>query len=182
MPEIRMSTAGMKLLYAFETEAGTRPTTGWKEVPEVTEMPETSAAPETIDATPLSSTKFRIYVPGLIDLGGALSYTANFSQDLLDLWNDTIVPDYEKNIAENKATWFCVYIPGFDDALYYTGVPTKIGGPAASVGEVLRITLPITPSNEPDWFEKPTEIATAMAAEPLRVNTTSKKNANDVEV
>lgn len=155
---VRQSTAGIRFLYAVETSEGERPTEGYADIIEVTETPETSAAPETIDATPLSATKFRIYVPALMDLGGALSYTANFSQKLLELWNETLVPAYETGIKSGKATWFCTYIPGFDDALYYTGEPTKIGGPGATVGDVLRITLPVTPSNEPEWFPKPTDI------------------------
>lgn len=184
MAEIRMSTAGIRFLYAVEETAGTRPTTGYTDIQEVTEIPETSAAPETIDATPLSSTKYRIYVPGLIDMGGALSYTANFSQVLLDQWNDTIVPAYETGIAANKNMWFCTYIPGFEDALYFTGVPTKIGGPAATVGDVLRITLPVTPSNEPDWYPAPTDIKTMNIAADGRVavapvSTTSKRSSNN---
>lgn len=156
MAEMRLSTAGITLNYAVEQTAGTRPTTGYQEIPEITEIPETSAAPSTLDATPLSSTKYRIYVPGLIDLGGVLSYTANFSQSLLELWNETLVPLYETSIADGKAMWFCTVIPGFEDALYFTAVPTKIGGPGASVDSVLQITLPITPSNEPDWYPAPT--------------------------
>lgn len=184
--EIRLSTAGIRFLYAVETEAGKRPTSGYKDIEEVTEIPETSASPETIDATPLSSTRFRIYVSGLIDLGGALSYTANFSQPLLTAWNKTLVPLYESSIAEGKNMWFCTYIPGFDDSLYYTGVPTRIGGPGATVGEVLRITLPITPSNEPDWYEAPTDIDTlSISADGLRVVAaakTAKKTEDEVSV
>lgn len=157
--EIRMSTAGIRMLYAVEKEAGVMPTEGLQDIPEITDMPETSASPETIDATPLSATKFRIYVTGLIDLGGALSYTANFSQQELNIWNKTIVPAYEEGIKDGKNMWFFVDIPGFEDVFAYTGVPTKIGGPAAGVGDVLRITLPITPSNEPDWYTKPESLS-----------------------
>ena len=176
MAEIRMSTAGMKLLYAVETEAGVRPTTGYKEVPEVTEMPEISSDPETLDATPLSATRYRIYIPSLIDLGGALSYTANFSQEELNVWNKTIVPAYEAAIKDGKNVWFCIYIPGFEDAVYYTAQPTKIGAPGATVGEVLRINLPLTPSNEPDWYPIPTDISEMSVSSASQVRVTAKKN------
>ena len=85
MAAIRLSTAGIKFYYAVEETAGTRPTSGYTEIPELTEIPETSTSPGTIDATPLSATRFKIYVADLIDLGGALSYTANFSQAELTL-------------------------------------------------------------------------------------------------
>lgn len=182
MAAIRMSTAGIKMFYAVEETAGTRPTTGYKEIPEITEIPELSAAPETIDATPLSSTTYRIYVPGLIDLGGALSFTANFSQTELTLWNKTIVPAYQEAIKEDKAMWFCVVIPGFDDSLYFTGEPTKIGMPGASVGDVFRATLPITPSNEPDWYAAPTDLAAeSLSGSPVGV-AASKSKSGVVEV
>ena len=157
MAEIRLSTAGITFNYCVETTAGERPTSGYTEIPEVKEIPEMTVSPETIEATPLSATKYKIYVPGLMDLGGALSFLANFSQPELDLWNKTLVPAYEKGIADGKATWFCVLIPGFDDAFYFTGVPTKIGMPTAGVNAVLEVNLPITPSNEPDWYERPTD-------------------------
>lgn len=153
MAESRISTAGIKLLYAVG--GSTRPVTGYKEIPETTDMPATSAPPETVDATPLSAKKFRIPIPTLIDIGGSLAYTANFSQTELNIWNNEIVQEYKKAVLSGNNMWFCIVIPGFSDALYYTGIPTKIGGPAASVGEVLRITLPITPSNEPDWYPVP---------------------------
>jgi len=161
MAEVRMSTAGITVNYAVEETAGVRPTTGYQEIIEITEIPETSSTPETYDATPLSSKKYHIYVPGLIDLGGALAYTANFSQTLLELWNKTLVPAYEEAAEAGKSMWFCIVIPGFTDALYYTGTPTKIGAPGASVASVLQITLPITPTNEPDWYAAPTVAAGA---------------------
>lgn len=160
MAAIRMSTAGIKMYYAVDEESAATPDkiTGWEEIPEVTEIPEMSTAPETLDATPLSSTTYRIYVPGLIDLGGALSFTANMSQSLLTKWNTDIVGAYNTNIKDDKAMWFCVVIPGFTDCMMFSGQPTKIGMPGAAVGEVFQVTLPITPSNEPDWYTLPTEL------------------------
>lgn len=175
MAEIRLSTAGITFNYAVETTAGERPTSGYTEIPEVTEIPEMSPTPETIEATPLSATKYKIYVPGLMDLGGALTFTANMSQKEKDIWNDTIVPAYETAIAEGKAMWFCVIIPGMDDAFYFTGVPTKFGFSGATVNSVLQVNLPVTPSNEPDWYEKPTEDSGASYS-------ASRKTGQDIEV
>ncbi len=158
MAAIRMSTAGIKMYYAVEAQKGEQPTEGFQQIPEITEIPEMSSAPETLDATPLESEMYRIYVPALIDLGGALSFTANMSQSLLTLWNETIYTAYTTGIAGEKEMWFCVVIPGFEKCMMFTGQPTKIGMPGASVGEVFQVTLPITPTNEPDWYDVPTEL------------------------
>lgn len=159
MAEIRLSTAGVTMNYAVEKTAGTRPTSGYAEVSEVTETPEMNVTPGQIDVTPLSAKEYKIYIPDLKDMGGVLSFTANFSQTELDLWNKTIVSAYETGIAEGKNTWFCIVIPDMEDAFYFTGIPSKIGLPAMSVGAALQVGLPITPSNEPDWYAKPTDIA-----------------------
>lgn len=162
MAEIRLSTAGIHLLYAVETTAGQRPTTGYIDIPEITEIPETSAAPENIDVTPLSATKNRIYIPGLMDTGGTLSIMANFSQQQINNWNKTLVPAYEEAIKDNRRTWFCMYIPGCDDSLYYTAIPTRFAGPGATVNSALQIALPLTPSTEFEWLPAPTDIETSI--------------------
>lgn len=156
MPEIRLSTAGIKMYYVVESTAGTRPTSGWTEVPEVTEMPEVSSNPETYQATPLSATTNHVYVDGLIDPGGALGFTANFSQTELTLWNTTICGAYATAAAAGKSMWFCVIIPGFTDAFFMEGKPTKIGLPNIGVGQVLRCTLSIIPVGQMEWATAPT--------------------------
>lgn len=158
MAEIRLSTAGIKMYYAVESTAGTRPTalSAYTEIPEITEIPEFSSEPETIDVTPLSATKYRIKIPGLIDLGDVMSFTANFSQTELEFWNETLIGAYEAGIAADKATWFCIVIPDFDDAFYFTGQPTSISFPNATVGSGLTVSLPLTPTNEPAWYPAPT--------------------------
>lgn len=167
--KIRLSTAGAKVLYAFEAVAGQRPTEGYTEIVEVTETPDINPTPELLDATPLSATKYRIKIPGLVDLGESFGFTCNFSQPQLTAWNETLVGGYETNIQKGMATWFCIYIPDFTDAFYFTGQPLKIGAPAMSVGSVLQTTLPVVPSNEPDWDTAPSDIKTVRALSGMRV-------------
>lgn len=181
MAEIRLTTAGITLNYAVEATAGTRPTTGYKEIPEITEIPDMSPTPGTIDMTPLNATKYKVYKPDLMDLGGTLSFTANLSQPLKDMWNDEIVGAYETSIATGKAMWFCVIIPDMEDAVYFTGEPSKFGMPGAGVSAGLQVGLPLTPSNEPDWFEKPTVTAPSMMSAPVG-ETVMNKSTKNVEV
>ena len=157
MAEIRISTAGIKLYYGVEATAGTRPTAAadYTEIPEIVSIPALNETPNTLDATPLSQTINHVYIDALNDPGGAISLTANFSQTILTLWNDTICGAYETGIASNKNMWFCAVIPGFTQAFYMQGKPTPIGLPSAEVDSVLRCTLPVIPTGDMDWYAKP---------------------------
>lgn len=151
----RLSTAGMRLMYAVETAAGTRPTTGYKAVPEIKSMPSFNPSPNTIDSTTLEETEYMTYVPGLKDLGGALEYGANLTNNLIDFW-ETVMTDYETAVTANKAMWWAVVHPDLDDATYFTGAPSPIGINEASVGGMAETTLYITPASAPILAPKPT--------------------------
>ena len=150
-----VSTAGMILAYAVEETAGTRPTTGYLEVPEVKSMPSFNPAPNNIDSTTLKETEYMTYVKGLKDLGGSLEYTANLTDDLMDFWTD-LLEAKETAVAENKAIWFAVVHPDLKYATFYTGDPSPIGFNEASVGAMAETTLYITPNTAPVLAEKPT--------------------------
>lgn len=156
----RVSTAGMLLLYAVETTAGTRPTTGYKAVPEIKSMPSFNPAPSTIDATTLEETEFMVYVQGLKDLGGALEYGANLTDDLDTFW-EQVMEDFDTAQASDKAMWWCVYHPKLTKATYFTGEPADIGINEASVGAMAETTLYITPTGAPVRATKPTLTSTS---------------------
>jgi len=52
----RFSTAGMRLYYATESSAGSRPTSGLQKIPEIKSIPNFNPAPETIQSTTLEDT------------------------------------------------------------------------------------------------------------------------------
>lgn len=151
----RVSTAGMLLLYAVEETAGTRPTTGYKAVPEVKTMPSFNPAPSTIDSTTLEETEFTTYVQGLKDLGGALEYGANLTDSLDTFW-DQVMDDFDTAQAAGKSMWWCVYHPKLANATYFPGEPAEIGINEASVGAMAETTLYITPTGAPVRDTKPT--------------------------
>lgn len=153
----RVSTAGMTLQYAVETEKGQRPTTGYTKVPEVKSMPSFNPSPNTIDSTTLEETEYMTYVQGLKDLGGALEYGANLTDDLMDFW-DSLLEAYETAAGEGKATWFAVVHPKLKNATYYVGTPAPIGFNEAEVGSMAETTLYITPNSAPVLAAKPTEV------------------------
>lgn len=150
----RLSTAGMTLQYAVETEKGTRPTTGYTTVPEVKSMPSFNPSPNTIDSTTLAETEYMTYVQGLKDLGGALEYGANLTEDLITAW-DALVEAYDAAVKEGKQVWFAVVHPQLTNATYFVGEPAPIGLNEASVDSMLETTLYITPNTAPIMAAKP---------------------------
>ena len=151
----RLSTAGMSLMYAVETTKGTRPTTGYKVIPEIKTMPSFNPAPNPIDSTTLAETEYMTYVKGLKDLGGALEYGANLTEDLIEFW-DELLDAYDTASAAGLSVWFAVVHPKLTKATFYVGEPAPIGFNEASVGSMAETTLYITPNSAPIMEAKPT--------------------------
>jgi len=155
---INLSAAGVSVNYAIEATAGVRPTTNYERLVGIKETPELNPEPSSLDATTLDETEYKVYVQGLKDIGGALSFLANFTQVLVDQW-DELMSEYEAAEAAGKAVWFAIIIPGIDEACFFTGTPSALGMPAASVDAILETNLYITPTNAPAWETKPTVIS-----------------------
>lgn len=154
----RLSTAGMTVQYAVETVAGTRPTTGYKVIPEVKTMPSLNPNPNTIQSTTLQETEYHTYVKGLKDLGGALEYGANLTDDLITFW-EAMLEEYETAVAAGKSMWFAVVHPKLEKAVFFKGEPSPIGLNEADVDSMYETTLYITPNSAPEWGPAPTAAA-----------------------
>lgn len=151
---INLSTAGVKLKYAVEATAGTRPTSGYTALTGAKTTPSLNPSPETLETTTLDELEYKTYIDGLKDLGGALEFTFNLTQELVDQWA-ALMTAYETAKAAGKATWFVIDIPGLTKAFYFTGNPSSMGIPETSVNSVLEITNYITPTNAPASYDKP---------------------------
>ena len=152
---IAISTAGVTVGYAVETTAGTRPTTGFKVIPDIKEVPEMNPEPETLETTTLSATEYKTYIEGLKDLGGALSFLANFTTELETEWT-ALMTAYKTATDGKKAIWFEVKHPKLEKSVFFTGQPSAMGLPSMSVGSVMETNLFITPTNAPIWATKST--------------------------
>ena len=150
----RFSTASMKLYYVVEASAGTRPTSGLVKIPEIKSIPSFNPAPETIQSTTLEETEYHTYVEGLKDLGGALEFGANLTQDLITVWASCNAA--HDALTGGKAMWFYILHDGLSSAVAFEGDPSPLGLNEASVGSVLETSLYITPNNAPTWVTKPT--------------------------
>ena len=152
---IALSTAGVTIGYAVEATAKTRPTTGYKVIPDIKEVPEMNPEPETMETTTLAETEYKTYIEGLKDLGGALSFLANYTTELETAWS-TLMEAYKTAEEAGKAMWFEVKHPKLPKSVFFTGQPSAMGLPAMSVNAVLETNLYITPTNAPTWETKST--------------------------
>lgn len=170
---IAVTSIGAKVLYAVEETAGTRPTTGYTAIPGITEIPDMDSEPDSLETTTMDNLEYKTYVAGLKDLGGALQFVANLSQELLNLWNGTggMMEKYETAKEGGKAMWMCVYIPGLDQAVYFQFEPSPIGLMGTGVNEVIDVNLYVTPTSEPIWQAIPTGVeAESLAVQASTMN------------
>lgn len=152
---INLSTAGVYLAYAVEETKGTRPTSGYTKLTGAKTTPSLNPSPETLETTTLDETEYKTYIDGLKDLGGALEFTFNLTEQLVTEW-DALMVAYKTAKEQEKATWFTIVIPGLKDSFYFTGNPSEMGLPETSVSSVLEITNYITPTGAPVKAAKPT--------------------------
>lgn len=152
---IDLSTAGVTLQYAVETTAGTRPTTGYTALTGIKAIPDINPEPGSLETTTLDALEWRTYIPGLKDPGGALSFTANNTEEFQSEWAD-LVEAAETGTKTNLLTWFAIVIPGLTKAFYFAGDPSPLGLSAIEVDAVLEISPYITPTQVHGWDTKPT--------------------------
>ena len=145
---LEFNTIGIKLKYAVETTAGTRPTSSYTEIPDIKEIPEINMTPSNLDVTNLVD-QYKRYIPGVKDAGNDIALTANLTADLKTKWA-SCVSAAEAAWASGLATWFEVAIPNFD-SFYFAGVPTEMGVSSMGVDAVVEAQLHIIPNQIAGW-------------------------------
>lgn len=156
---LEFSTAGAKLLYCVETTSGTRPTTGFTNIPDVKSTPELNPSPSTLDVTTLADQEWRRSIPGLKDVGGPQAITANNTAAFQNAWA-TLVTAAETALTSSKSTWFEIKIPGFK-SFFFSGMPSDLGINGLEVDAVLELDAYITPNKIEGWAESSTSEASA---------------------
>ena len=146
---IDLSTAGIKLGYAKETTAGTKPTT-FTRIKGAKSLPDFNPEPSTLETTTLDAEEWKTYIDGLKDPGGALSITFNLTKDFQTAWT-AVCTAYEGGKADGKACWWEFYIPGLENGFFFTGNPSELGFGGAEVDSVLEITAYVTPTGNIGW-------------------------------
>lgn len=154
---IPLTSIGVKVSYAVEATAGTRPTTSsaYTEIDGLKSTPDFNPAPNTADATSFDNTQFTTKVPLLKELPDTLEFNGNFGQELFNDW-EALCTAATTAKASNKATWFCIKIPGFNKCIYFKGEPVSAGLPAMEVNSPIETTLRVVPTGEPTFATAPT--------------------------
>lgn len=145
---LELNTIGVKIGYCVESSAGTRPTTGYTNIPDIKEIPGLENSPSQLEVTNLVDTHKR-YIPGVIDAGNDVALTGNMTAALKTAWA-SLVSAANTAWASGKSTWFEISIPNFD-SYFFAGVPTELGVNQIGVDAVLETTLHIIPNQIAGW-------------------------------
>ena len=140
---LEFSTIGVKLNYVIETTAGTRPTSGVTNIPDIKNIPGFDLTPNQLPVTNLSDDTER-FIPGVKTLGGDKTITANHTAALRAAWA-SLVSAANTAWASGKSTWFEVEIPN-EDSFWFAGIPTMQGLADINVDAVLEAQLHIIPN------------------------------------
>lgn len=116
-----------------------------KVIPDLTSIPTLGTAPSTQDATTLSD-GMKVYVEGLMDLGGALSFGALFTPELFDAVQ-------EMNQAQDPITYSIEFPAPLGKKVSFKGTCAPIAPNEVSVDGVLTASVNITPTTVFTWAE-----------------------------
>lgn len=145
---LEMNTIGVKIKYCVETSAGTRPTTGYTNIPDVKSIPEINLTPSTLEVTNLVD-KFKRYIPGVQDPGTDFAMNGNMTSSLKTAWA-SLVSAAASAWASGKSTWFEVAIPNFE-SFYFAGMPVDLGLSSQAVDAVEEANMHIIPNQISGW-------------------------------
>lgn len=143
-----LSTAGMIVKYCVETTAGTRPTTGYTEIPGVKALPALGDEVNTLQTTPLSATRNHTYIAGLADPGGSIQLTVNDYPAFRTAWSALV--EAAEGLTGGKQMWFEYAYPANSgmDSFYIQAMPHELGFGGAEVDSVLENFANILPSGD----------------------------------
>jgi len=145
---LEFNTIGVRLGYAVETSAGSRPTTSYTNVPDIKNIPAVDLSPSKLEVTNLVD-KYKRYISGVLDGGDDINVTANLTASLKTVWS-SLVSAAKTAWDSGKATWFEISIPGFD-SFYFAGIPTQLGFGQMGVDAVAEASLHIIPNQIAGW-------------------------------
>lgn len=114
-----------------------------KVIPDLKSIPSLGSAPSTQDATTLSDS-MKVYVEGLMDLGGSLSFGALFTPALFEAVE-------EMNQATEIITYTIEFPAPLSKKVSFTGTCAPIAPDEVSVDGVLTASVNITPTSVFTW-------------------------------
>ena len=138
-----VSTLGTTFGYAFETAAGTKPTTGWKQLTRINSIGGITIETETIDASALEDLVEKA-VAGRGQTGAKFSVTVNLTDDTISEWT-TLISSSKTQLAAGKSTWFQINFPNLQKAYFVVAEPpSMIPQPAVDQNGLLTAEMTLT--------------------------------------
>ena len=145
---LEFNTIGVKLKYKAESSAGSRPTSGFTQIPDIKSTPAIDINPNKLEVTNLED-EYQRFIDGVKSVGDSFDFTANLTADLKTKWAACVTA--AKNAwVSGKSTWFEISIPNFD-SFYFAGIPTELGVNEMGVDAVIESTLHIVPNKIEGW-------------------------------
>ena len=109
MADYGISTLGIKLYYAVESTAGTRPTSSFTNLTRINAIGGITAEPEVIDASALED-DITHNIKGRTTISDTVAITVNLTTETVAEWN-TLISSYDA-LTGGKGMWFQVYYDG----------------------------------------------------------------------
>lgn len=145
---LEFNTIGVKLKYKTESSAGTRPTSGYTQIPDIKSTPAIDINPNKLEVTNLED-EYQRFIDGVKSVGDSFDFTANLTADLKTKWGSCVTAA-KTAYASGKQTWFEISIPNFD-SFYFAGIPTELGVNEMGVDAVIESTLHVVPNKIEGW-------------------------------
>lgn len=145
---LEFNTIGVKLGYCVEASAGTRPTTGYTNIPDIKSIPAIDLTPSKLEVTNLID-RYRRFITGVLDAGDSIDVNANLTATLKTAWA-SLVSAAASAWTSQKSTWFEISIPNFD-SFYFAGIPSEMGVGELGVDAVAEASLHIIPNQIAGW-------------------------------
>lgn len=153
MADYGISTLGVKVGYAQESTAGTRPTTGYVQLTRINSIGEISLDSEAIDASALEDYITR-YVEGRANASETIEIVINRTNETITEWETLLSAD--SALTGGKATWLEIINPDLTKADFIrVGLPTKLPVPGRDQNGLETMTLNLVVK---DW-----DLATAVS-------------------
>jgi len=151
---LEISTVGAKVLYCIETTAGSRPTSGYTQIPDVQTAPAISLSVETLDCSNITDEVTR-YINGRQDTGGAVELTLNHTDAVITAW-ETMKTASDTARATSKETWFEYQTKTGAKSFFFKGIPLQLGTNGIEQNAVDTIPASIVITGIDGWDTKST--------------------------
>ena len=149
-----LSTLGIKMGYAVETTAGSKPE-AFSALDRINNIGGIAMDVERIDASALEDYATK-YVAGRADTGGDWPVTVNFTDETQGQWTD-LISAYNTAAASGLQLWLQVQVPNQSDAFFVIAQPPQqLPMPEIGQNELLTMEVSMTVVEYKGWQTKVT--------------------------